>query len=191
MFAPPYRHIDAIVIGASAGGIDFLLKFLSQLPQSCPCPIFIVVHQKADGKHYLCDVLSDICPLPLLEAEDKMSILAGHVYIAPADYHLMIESSTMMSLSQDELVHSCRPSINILFESAADVFQCRLIGMVLTGMGCDGSEGLAYIERLGGVCLVEDPSEAAFPFMPEAAIQCVPTAKNMKTNDFIQHLFLT
>lgn len=190
MLRSQYRDIDAIVIGASAGGVDFLLHFVAHLPLDCPCPIFIVIHQKAEGKHYLCDILAAACTLPLLEAEDKMRVLAGHVYIAPANYHLMLESSIMMALSEDELVHSCRPSIDVLFESAVDVFQCRLMGIILTGMGCDGAHGLHCIERVGGFCIIETPSSAQFPSMPLAAFELVPTAHCIKKDDLVDHLFV-
>jgi len=171
--APP----QALVIGTSAGGMQVLVRILPQLPEELSIAVFIVQHQKADGKHYLCSILNELCPLPVLEAEDKMPIQAGHVYIAPPGYHLLIESHTIIALSLDEPVHCCRPSIDMLFESAADVFHKHLIALVLTGMGCDGAEGLKEVDQAGGLCAVQTPNLAAYDSMPAAALANVPHAQ--------------
>jgi len=179
-----HHAIDAIVIGASAGGMQLLLTMLPQLPATLPVPIFLVTHQKATGKHHLCSILKACCPLHVKEAEDKMRIEAGHLYIAPANYHLLIESPHQIALSMDEAVHFCRPSVDILFESAADIFQSRLLGIILTGMGRDGADGLLAIHQTGGICAVQDPKTAAFASMPEAAQKNVPNAQTFSPNNF-------
>jgi len=183
-------NIDALVMGASAGGVKLLSTLLPQLPEQLPFPVFIVVHQKAGGTHYLGSILNDHCRLPVHEAEDKMTIEPGHVYLAPADYHLLIETPDAIALSCDEPVHCCRPSVDMLFESAADVFQARLLGIILTGMGCDGAAGLKAIHQAGGLCAVQDPTIAAFPSMPEAAIASVPDAQIINP-DIFEHDLLT
>jgi len=175
---------DALVIGISAGGLKLLSTILPQVPAHLPFPIFLLEHQKASGKHYLCSILNNLCPLPVLEAEDKMRFKPGHVYVAPAGYHLLIESPHHLALSLDEPVHSCRPSIDVLFESAADVFGSHLIGIILTGMGHDGANGLKAIHQAGGLCAVQNPDTAAYPSMPESALAMVPDAQHIIPESF-------
>jgi len=169
--------IRALVIGASSGGLKVLMEILPQLPKQFDFPVFIVTHQKDSGKHYLTDILDDICPLTVHEAEDKMSFLAGHIYVAPSGYHLLIESVNEIALSMDEPLHACRPSVDVLFASAVDEFGSGVMGVLLTGMGCDGADGLLEIHKAGGVCAVQDPHQAEFASMPEAAISKVPSAE--------------
>ncbi len=176
--------IQALVIGASAGGMQVLTTILPQLPRDLPIAVFIVQHQKADGKHYLCSILKERCALPVHEAEDKMPIKAGHVYLAPPSYHLLIESVSEIALSLDEPVHCCRPSIDMLFESAADVFNRHLMAIVLTGMGRDGAEGLQEIDQAGGLCAVQDPNLAEYPAMPKSALANVPHAQCIDAKHF-------
>lgn len=184
-------NIKALVLGASAGGLKVLATILPQLPEHLPFAVFLVQHQKATGKHYLSSVLSDLSPLPVHEAEDKMTIKAGHLYVAPADYHLLIESPHQLALSLDEPVHYCRPSVDMLFESAADVFRSHVIGIILSGMGCDGAEGLKEIHQAGGLCAIQDPNTAAYPSMPESALVKVPDAQSMIPESFRAWLLTT
>jgi len=177
-------NIRALLMGASAGGLQVLTTILAQLPKHLPFAIFIVQHQKANGKHYLCSILKEYCPLPVIEAEDKMPIQAAHVYLAPPGYHLLIESTHAIALSLDDPVHCCRPSIDMLFESAADVFTSHLIAVVLTGMGHDGAEGLNEIDRAGGLCAVQKPDTADYPSMPTSALQHVPHAQQIDPKHF-------
>jgi len=183
--------IDALVIGASSGGLQVLLTILPQLSENTPFAIFIVTHQKSGGKHYLRDLLAEVCPLPTHEAEDKMQIIPGHVYIAPAGYHMLIESVDELALSMDERVHSCRPSIDVLFESAADIFRNRAMAIVLTGMGCDGADGLLDIHQAGGLCAVQDLETAEFPSMPESALRNVPDAQLLRPEKFGEFMFIS
>ncbi|MFQ5519164.1 MAG: chemotaxis protein CheB [Mariprofundus sp.] len=182
--AKHFPNIDALVIGASAGGINALMRLLPQLPENLPFPLFVVLHQKATGAHYLCHLLSSACNIPIHDAEDKMRTEAGHLYVAPPDYHMLIESADSIALSLDEPVHCCRPSIDMLFESAADIFRSRLMGVIMTGMGCDGADGLLEIHQAGGICAVQDPGIAEFPSMPDAALIKVPTALRFSPGSF-------
>jgi len=181
---PPDTSMKALAIGISAGGMQVLSTIMKQLPNNLPIAIFIVQHQKSDGKHYLCSILNELCPLPILEAEDKMPIQAGHVYIAPPGYHLLIESPTTIALSLDEPVHCCRPSIDMLFESAADVFGSHLIATIWTGMGCDGAEGLKEVDQANGLCAVQTPALAEYDSMPTAALANVPHAQCIDPEHF-------
>ena len=184
-------NIEALVLGASAGGLHVLTTILPQLPEHLPLAVFLVQHQKTTGKHYLSSVLNDLSALPVHEAEDKMAIKSGHLYVAPADYHLLIESAHHIALSMDEPVHCCRPSVDMLFESAADVFRSHLIGIILSGMGRDGAEGLKEIHQAGGICAIQDPTTAAYPSMPESALNKVPNAQTITPESFGAWLLTT
>jgi len=120
----------------------------------------------------------------VLEAEDKMRIRSGYLYVAPPDYHLLIESPHHIALSVDEPVHYCRPSVDMLFESAAAVFKSHVIGIIMTGMGHDGAQGLLDIHQTGGLCAVQDPATAAYASMPESALSNVPDAQVFSPETF-------
>jgi two-component system, chemotaxis family, protein-glutamate methylesterase/glutaminase len=141
---------EAVVIGVSAGGLQALKTLFSALPASFPAPIAIVQHIEAHSGTYLSECLSGAGAIPVKEAEDKETLLPGTAYLAPAGYHLLIEPDASFSLSVDEKVNYCRPAIDPLFESAADVFGQRLIGVVLTGANADGAKGLKSIKEHGG-----------------------------------------
>ncbi|MCI5150484.1 MAG: chemotaxis protein CheB [Candidatus Electrothrix sp. MAN1_4] len=166
------RRYKAIVIGASAGGIEASVYIFSKLPAHFSVPIILVqhLHKKQDSGLIRC--YSGRTQLKVEEAEDKESILPGHIYIAPPDYHLLIERDQTFSLSVDEKVNYSRPSIDVLFESAADVYGARLIGVIMTGANHDGALGLQRIKAYGGLALVEDPATAKFPEMPQSALAC-------------------
>ena len=159
---------DIIVVGTSRGGLKASQVLLSGLDANFPVPIVIVQHRGKDESS-LCDYLNRTSPLPVSEPEDKEVILPGHVYLAPRDYHLLIEGSSF-ALSVDPPVAYARPSIDVLFESAADEYKDRTVGVILTGVNRDGARGLATIKSHGGVTLVEDPETAAHREMPEAAV---------------------
>ncbi|MDX8390841.1 MAG: chemotaxis protein CheB [Mariprofundaceae bacterium] len=184
------KTLKCVVIGSSAGGIKALCKLLPLLPESIPFPICIVQHLKAGVRHYLTDILSNDCKVPVQEAEDDIPLKSGHIYLAPADYHLLIENKTCLRLSVDEPEHHCRPSIDVLFESAADVFGSHTLGIILTGMGSDGAKGLQAIANTGGRCLIQNLNEAEFPDMPKAALKTVPHAKTLLLDDFYAYIAL-
>lgn len=157
-------------MGTSAGGLFVLTTLLQKLPADYPLPIIIVQHRAKDQKNLLEEVLQSKCKIQIKQADEKETIQGGKVYIAPPDYHLLIERDFTLSLSADELVRFSRPSIDVLFESAAPVFGEKLIGIILTGASNDGSSGIKAIARNGGLTIAQDPAEAEYPYMPKSAI---------------------
>ena len=172
--APVTWDIDAVAIGASAGGVEVLSLLLSSLPAGCRASFIIVVHIPRERPSLLPDVFGARCALPVREAEDKEPVQPGVVYFAPPDYHLLVDRGPAFALSSDAPVHFSRPSIDVLFDSAADIYGERLLGLILTGANQDGAEGLAAIGRAGGRTVVQEPAGAAVPFLPEAALQAGP-----------------
>jgi two-component system chemotaxis response regulator CheB len=168
---PTTQDIDAVAIGASAGGVEALSVLLSALPADCRVSFFVVIHIPRERPSLLAAVFGARCALPVREAEDKEPVQPGTVYFAPPDYHLLVDRGPAFALSSDEPVYFSRPSIDVLFDSAADIYGERLLGLILTGANQDGAEGLAAIGRAGGRTVVQEPSGAAVPFLPEAALQ--------------------
>jgi two-component system, chemotaxis family, protein-glutamate methylesterase/glutaminase len=167
---------QAVVIGASAGALEALSAILPELPASFPLPILIVVHIPPDRPSALADLFAAKCRMAVKEAEDKEPLLAGMIYFAPPDYHLLVEVDKTVALSSDEPVFFSRPSIDVLFETAADAYQESLIAIVLSGANSDGSNGLKAVMSAGGFGLVQDPDTAFAPTMPEAAEKMSPGA---------------
>ncbi|PMB50858.1 chemotaxis protein CheB [Fischerella thermalis CCMEE 5201] len=165
-----------IVIGTSLGGLEALQVILLGLPKTFPAPIAVVQHRHKDSDDTLRVLLQSYTNLVVKEAEDKEEILPGWVYLAPADYHLLIESKDKtvsqpyFSLSTDAPVTYARPSIDVLFETAADAYNQKVIGVLLTGANQDGVQGLAKIKARGGMSIVEEPESAFCSIMPAAAI---------------------
>lgn len=166
------RSIDCcILIGASAGGITAIQKLLSTSVDAHLLPIIIVQHLPANATLNLPLVFAAVSKnMVLEEVTDKSIISPGHVYFAPPGYHLLIEKDYSFSLSQDEPVHFARPSIDVLFESAANVFGQNAYGILLTGTNADGARGLKTIQEHGGYTIVQHPTDAEFSFMPQSAL---------------------
>lgn len=165
----------AVVIGASAGGIDALSLLLPKIPANSQVPVFIVQHISPDSKSFIVDILDNHCNVIVKEALHTEIIVPGVVYFAPPDYHLLIEDDYTLSLSADEKVNFSRPSIDLLFETAADVYGMNLTGIILTGANKDGSAGLKKIKEAGGKTIVQNPEQSFMSEMPEAAIKaCQP-----------------
>jgi two-component system chemotaxis response regulator CheB len=158
---------ELICIGASWGGLRAIERLLTDIPAEVDPPIVIAQHR--DAKSSLAEVLSRYTQRPMVDASDKQPLERNHVYLAPADYHLLVERGSL-ALSLEERVQYARPSIDVLFESAADAYGPGVIGVILTGANADGAEGLARIKRYGGVAVVQDPAEAERRAMPDAAI---------------------
>ncbi len=165
------RHAPELVaVGASLGGLAALREVLRTLPATLPVPIVIVQHRGSAAETTLIDMLSQGTSLTVVEADDKVEMSPGTVYIAPADYHLLVEEGGTLALSTEAPVRSARPSIDVLFETAADAYRERLLGVLLTGASADGAAGLARIKQLGGCAIVQDPATAECATMPAAAI---------------------
>jgi two-component system, chemotaxis family, protein-glutamate methylesterase/glutaminase len=160
-----------VIIGGSAGAIQALPQILTQLPQSFSVPIVIVLHRLEGSASHLHEYFNQHCALPVVEIEDKQPLLPGQVYIAPAGYHLLLESEGHFSLSVDPRVHYCRPSIDVLLESAADAYGEQVVAVILTGANADGSDGLKKVKEAGGLAIVQRPTTAAVDTMPRAAIK--------------------
>jgi len=167
-------RIDAVVIGASAGGVEALSEILPALPASFRPALLIVLHLPRERPSLLVEIFASRCALPVREADDKEPVEPGTVYFAPPDYHMLVEKSRQIALSTDEPVHYSRPSIDVLFESAADVYADRLLGILLTGANADGAAGLHAVHRAGGVTVVQRPDSAKVPLMVVSALQRNP-----------------
>lgn len=173
----PPSGIEALVMGASAGGIDALALLLPALQPRTRLAVFVVVHLPASQPSLLCEIFQPRCALAVREAEDKLAVEPGTLYFAPPDYHLLVDSGPQLALSIDAPVHFSRPAIDVLFESAADVYGHRLMGIVLTGASEDGANGLLAVHRAGGATAVQDPRSAVASTMPMHAMQRCPAAR--------------
>jgi len=157
-------------MGTSAGGVSALSTILQALPEDYSLPVIVVQHRSSDLNTTLEEVLQYKCGIRIKQADEKEFIKAGTVYFAPADYHLLVEKNRSLSLSFDMRVNFSRPSIDILFDTAAEAYGGKLIGIIMTGANGDGADGIRTIYRYGGVTIAQDPDEAQYPTMPQAAI---------------------
>lgn len=180
--------IEAVAIGASAGAIEALSAILPPLPADYPLPIFVVVHLPADRESIVAELFRAKCEICVKEAEPTEEIKGGTVYFAPPDYHLLIEQTRRLSLSSEEPVLYSRPSIDVMFESAAEAYGPSLLGIVLTGANADGASGLRAIARAGGLVIVQDPNTALAPAMPAAALDLCPEAKPLSLDEISKYL---
>jgi two-component system chemotaxis response regulator CheB len=180
--------VEAVVIGASAGAVEALSVLLPSLPATWSIPIVIVVHIPADRPSLLVELFRSKCRIGVCEIEDKEPLTGGRAYFAPPSYHVLVEPDRRLSLSCDEPVHFSRPSIDVLFESAADAFAGNLVGIVLSGANSDGAAGLSAICSRGGVGLVQRPGCAYNSTMPEAAIEACPEARVMSLDEISRFL---
>lgn len=170
-----------VVMGASAGGFAAFGKVLSALPGSFDAPIVITQHQEPSANDFFSHYLNDTCQLTVKEAVGGEPLLVGHVYVSPPNYHVLVERDATLTLSADEPVNFSRPSIDVLFESAADSFGERVIGILMTGASKDGAAGLKRIKEKKGLTIAQDPDSAESPFMPRSAIE-------LSYPDYIVHL---
>lgn len=163
----------SVVLGTSWGGLNVLKKILSDLPSNFGLSMAVVQHIGPQSDNAWIEILNGLSKVNVKEADEKEAITAGTVYVAPPNYHLLIEPDYSLSLSVDERVNYARPSIDVLFETAAIAYQKHLIGIVLTGTNSDGVKGLKSIKEYGGLTVVQDPDTAEARFMPQAAIEAV------------------
>lgn len=173
---------QAIVIGCSAGGLTALEALFAALLPVLPQPIVVCCHTGSATVDLMCELLSRHATLPVIEARERAPLLGGVIHVAPSGYHLLVEANGRFALSVDERVSFARPSIDVLFDSAAEAYHDTLIGVLLTGANSDGAEGLDRIRRCGGLAIVQDPADAEAPVMPAAALElagadhCLPLA---------------
>ncbi len=184
---------NAIVIGVSAGGFKTMPLIINGLKKNFLLPILIVQHIGADsGQNAYLSKLSSVCDLIVKQADDKEEIKPGYIYLAPPDYHLLIEKNKTLSLNIDEKVHYSRPSIDVLFETAAHAYQDKLLAIILTGASVDGTNGAKVIKKYGGSIIVQNPDEAISSIMPASVINNVDVDKILiikKINKFLCDLF--
>jgi two-component system, chemotaxis family, protein-glutamate methylesterase/glutaminase len=167
------HQCELIVIGASSGGLKALMHILSGINASFSIPIIIVLHQLKNSSGRLLEIFQSITNLNIREPLDKEKIESGNVYIAPPDYHILIESNKVISYSYSETVNFSRPSIDVLFETAAVVYKENLAGILLTGANSDGAKGMQCISLNNGFTIIQDPDCAEMPLMPKAALSLV------------------
>lgn len=170
MKAAALPMVDLVAIGASAGGIDALMRLFHELPQPWHLPLVVVLHLPEGRDSRLAEIFGRRVRLPVVEAQDKAPVAAGTLHFAPPGYHLFIEREQVFSLSCEPPVLYSRPSIDLLMETAADAYGPRLAGFLLTGANEDGARGLAAIAHAGGLTAVQHPADAAVPQMPQAAL---------------------
>lgn len=173
------RDRRAVVIGASAGAIAALSRLLPPLSPDCSLPILVAVHVPVDKPNNIPALLQTRCRVVIKEAEDKEPLLPGTVYFAPPDYHLLVEQDGRLSLSNEEPVNFSRPSIDVLFESAAEAYGRTLLAIVLSGANEDGARGARAVSEAGGIVAVQSPDSADARMMPEATLAACPDARPM------------
>ncbi|MGX5689593.1 chemotaxis protein CheB [Arcticibacter tournemirensis] len=164
------RSVGLVVIGGSAGSLDVILQMLPFLNGGLRFPLIIVLHRKISFDSALTDLFAGKTTLIVKEAEEKEELKPGIIYIAPADYHLLVEANHTLSIDYSERIHYSRPSIDVTFETAADAFGRAAVGILLSGANADGSEGLKAIRSLGGITVVQNPVTAEIPYMPQQAL---------------------
>jgi two-component system chemotaxis response regulator CheB len=178
----------AIVIGASAGALEALSVILPSLPHDFRSPIIIVVHIPPDKRSVLAELFRAKCKIQVIEVEDKEPLRPATAYFAPPDYHLLIEDRETLGLTCEEPVLFSRPSIDVMFESAADIYGRDVTAVLLTGANQDGAKGLLAIAEAGGEVIVQDPGHAFAAAMPEAGLKLCPDATVMSLDGISEHL---
>ena len=178
---------EIVVIGTSWGGLNALSRVVSGLPATYALPVVVVQHRSPDTPGFLAELLQTHTRLCVVEVDDKRPIAAGHVYVAPSNYHVLIEPG-FFSLTTDAPVRYSRPSIDVTFVSAADEYGQRTVGVVLTGANEDGASGLKRIVDRGGYAIVQDPATAEGAAMPRAALRAVPEARIVPLDSIANHL---
>jgi two-component system, chemotaxis family, protein-glutamate methylesterase/glutaminase len=187
MVIPAGVGYDLVVVGTSWGGLAALRTLVAGLPDSFKMAVTLVQHRHKDSDHLLRTLLQERSALRVCEVEDKMPLEHGHIYVAPPDYHTLVEPGHF-SLNTDAPVRYSRPSIDVTFSSAADSYGHRTVGIVLTGANADGANGLRRISDRGGLALIQDPETAESKSMPEAARRAVPRARVMPLCGIVEYL---
>ncbi|WP_153798754.1 chemotaxis protein CheB [Foetidibacter luteolus] len=188
------KHITKLVaIGGSAGSLQVLLRLFSQIPSGFSIPFLVVLHRNVQYESALEELLATRTALRVKEVEEKEKIQAGHVYICPPDYHVLVEKNHSFSLDYSEKVNFSRPSIDVVFKSAAEAYKSHLVALLLSGANADGATGLLHVRQHKGITVVQSPDEAEVSYMPQQAIQLVKPHYVLGFNDmvlFMQGLLL-
>nr|WP_315417259.1 chemotaxis protein CheB [uncultured Pedobacter sp.] len=179
---------SALVIGGSAGSLDVLLEIFPALRNDIRFPIILVVHRKASNESLLTDLLKSRTTLAVGEAEEKEFLMPGKVFIAPADYHMLIEEDGSISLDYSEKINYSRPSIDVTFQSAAEVFKEKLVCILLSGSNADGVEGLKSVNNYGGSVVIQNPNTAIMPYMPQQAVINVKPHVILDSHDMADYI---
>ncbi len=180
--------IKAIIIGGSAGSFQVVNKILASLPKNYPYSVFLCLHRLKHVRTGFVEALSLKSGIPIMEPFDKDLIKPGIAYLAPANYHMYIDYTGRISLSTEEPVHHSRPSIDLCFFTAAQTYRNKLVGIILSGANKDGAAGLKMVSDLGGITIIQDPSEAEVPVMPKAAMDIMKVNHVMRTEEIIKYL---
>jgi len=182
------RPCAALIIGGSAGSLDVVLEIFPGLRKDIGFPIVLVVHRKASNESLLTDLLKSRTTLVVGEAEEKEFLSPGKVFIAPADYHMLIEEDRSISLDYSEKVNYSRPSIDVTFQSAAEVFREKLVCILLSGSNADGVEGLKSVNNFGGRVVIQNPNTAIMPYMPQQAVLNVEPHVILDSHDMADYI---
>lgn len=182
------KKTGVLIIGGSAGSLDVLLKVLPQINRHLDFPIIIVIHRKQGADSLLTDLLTHRTNLKVKEADEKEAIRDGYIYIAPSDYHLLVEKNFTFSLDYSEKVNYSRPSIDVTFQSASDVYGPSVVCLLLSGSNADGVNGLIFAKRNGGITLAQDPSSAQVAYMPEQAILKANVSEVLKIEEMANYI---
>lgn len=180
--------LELLVIGGSAGSLEVILKAFPQLPRDLPFAIIVVLHRKQNTDSTLIDLLSSRTSLPVIEANEKEAIVPGNIYIAPADYHLLIENDRTLSLDYSEKVNYSRPCIDVTFQTAAEVYREKLACLLLSGASADGVEGLELVKTMKGITAVQDPNTAEVSYMPQKALDKMKVDFIVETDKIINFI---
>ncbi len=176
----------ALAIGGSAGSFQGIIRILSNIPKDFSLPIIVALHRLKHVRHGFVEAVSLKSNLTIVEPDDKEAIRKGIVYLAPANYHMSVELGNYFSLSTEEMVHSCRPSIDITLGSAAYAYRSKLIGILLSGANRDGGLGMKMIKDKGGLTIVQDPAECMIDTMPRAALSLTEIDYTLKVDQIIE-----
>ena len=182
------KNFTVVVIGGSAGSLDVLMKVIPQIKETPNYAMIVVLHRKSTEDTLLEDLFSARAAIPVKTVEDKTPIRPGNIYVAPSDYHLLLEKNDSLSLDISEKVNYSRPSIDVTFESAAEAYGGRVVGILLSGANADGTEGLIAIKAAGGITIVQDPESAEMPYMPQNAINNLTASRVVKPAELLELL---
>jgi two-component system chemotaxis response regulator CheB len=180
--------VAIVVIGGSAGSLEALLEILPAIKPGFPLPIVLVLHRKSSGDDTLVDLLAARTHFKVKETEEKDTPKKGTLYIVPPDYHLLFEEDQAFSLDVSEKVNYCRPSIDIVFQSAANVYGSKLVCILLSGANADGTDGFRYVQEKNGITIAQSPDSAEVSYMPEQAISKNTASKIMSNRDLTDYL---